>query len=462
MKVELPYNFQPRWYQLNGWNALWATGSKDGDPETDVRRAYILNHRRAGKDLTYFNLMQCKIAQRVGLYAHIFPTLTEGRRVIWNGMNRDGRRFLDYIPGHAEYANSKAKSWVVRKRDDDMTIEYANGSIYTVLGADHPDGVRGNNFIGVLLSEFAFFKGPAIYDIIRPMLAENGGWVAAITTPDGRNHGHALHMRFKKLEANGDPIYYTETMPASFTGAVDPKRIKEDRDSGMSEEKIESEYECSYDSPVEGSYYGDMLRYIREQGRFTKVPYETHIPVDTYWDIGVRDATCIWYTQQARKEHRVIDFDWFTGAGLNQMAKTLHEKRYVYGKHYGPHDLHVREIGADYAETRVMKARSLGINFTVVPKRGFDDGIEAGRALLSRSWFDEEKCQLGIDGLHQYRKKKIEGIVGPKGEDLFSDEHEHNWASNPADSWRTGAMGLALTASTEGSGGPIRPKVAMI
>lgn len=462
MRIDLPYNYKPRWYQLNGWNALYATGSKEGNPETDARRAYCLDHRRAGKDLNWFNLMQVKIKQRVGLYAHIFPTLKEGRRVIWNGMNREGRRFLDYIPGQTEFARTKRTNWVVRKRDDDMTIEYANGSIYTVLGADDPDSVRGNNFVGVLMSEYAFFKGPQVWDIIRPMLAENGGWMAAITTPDGRNHGHALHMRFKALAEKGDPIYYTETLPASFTGAVDPARIQEDRDSGMSEAKIESEYECSYDAPVEGSYYGDTLRYIREQGRFCKVPYEMDLPVDTYWDIGVRDATCIWYTQQAGKEHRVIDFDWFTGAGLNQMAKKLHEKRYVYGKHWGPHDLAVREIGADYAEARVMKARRLGINFTVVPRRDFDDGIEAGRALLNRSWFDEEKCQLGIDGLHQYRKKKIEGLVGPRGEDLYSDDPDHTWASNPADSWRTGAMGRAMAQVMSDSSGPIKPRIAMI
>ncbi len=462
MKVELPYGYQPRWYQLPSWNALWATGSQFGNPETDIRRAYLMHHRRAGKDLNLFNLMQCKIPQRVGIYTHIFPTLTEGRKVIWKGMDREGRRFLDYIPGHAEYAQSKKEGWVVRKRDDEMSIEFANGSIYQVLGADHPDSVRGMSITGAILSEYAFFKGPEIWDIIRPMMAENGGWMAAVTTPDGRNHAHALHMHFKRLAKQENSIYFEESLPASYTGAVDPARIQEDRDSGMSEEKIASEYEVSYDSPVEGSYYGDVLQTMREQGRFTKVPYERNVPVDTYWDLGVRDASCIWYAQRVGMEHRLIDFSWYTGAGLNEMAKDMHEKAYNYGRHFAPHDINVREIGADFAATRLMTARNLGIKFVVVPKRAVEDGVNATRSLLMKTWIDEDQCQLGIDALHQYRKKTIDGIVGPGGEKLYGKDHEHNWASNPADALRTGAMGLALTDRLGSESTRRAPKIAMI
>ncbi len=464
LDVDLPFKYVPRWYQLPSWDALWATGWEEGtgNPETDVTRAYLCHHRRAGKDLNLFNLMQCKAAQRVGIYVHIFPTLTEGRKVIWNGMDREGRRYLDYIPGHKEFASNKTKGWVIRKRDDEMSIEYENGSIYQVLGADHPDAVRGMAIRGAILSEYAFFKGPQIWDIIRPMLAENGGWMAAATTPNGRNHAYALQMAFRRLKARGEHIYFEETLPASFTGAVDPARIQEDRDSGMSEEKISSEYECSVDAPVEGSYYGKELQIMREDGRFTRVPHERDLPVNTYWDIGVRDATCIWYGQNVGREHHIIDFGWFTGAGLNEMAKELKEKPYNYGKHYVPHDMDVKEIGADYAATRVMTALKLGLKVTVLPRRAIQDGINATRSLLRKTWIDDDKCELGISALHQYRKKKIEGIVGPKGEDLFTNEPEHTWASHPADALRTGAMGLALHASKRGSDTPPAPSIAIV
>ena len=465
MDLELPYGFVPRFYQLPSWNALWPTGSvTEGDPAADVTRAFLLHHRRAGKDLNMFNLLQVKMSQRVGLYAHIFPTLTEGRRVIWNGMDRDGRRFLDYMPSHEEWELGQRGGWIVRKRDDEMSIRVANGSLYTVLGADHPDGVRGNNFIGVILSEYAFFKGPEVWDIIRPMLAENGGWMVVVTTPNGRNHSHALHMTFERLQKRGDPIYFAEICTATQTGAVDPARIQEDRDSGMSEEKIASEYECSYDASVEGSFYGPQMKLLREEDRIGKVPHDPRYQVDTYWDLGVRDPSAVWWAQKIGREHRLIDFQWWTGMGMPEMIKIVRERSpfYVYGKHYGPADLAVREIGMDFAVSRVETARSLGLNFTVVPKRAVEDGINATRALLATTYIDEEKCQLGIDALNMYRKKKMEGIVGPNNEGLYTNEPEHNWASHPADALRTGAMGLAATMQMDDVPEDLAPKIAMV
>ncbi len=462
-EVHLPYKFTPRHYQLASWKALWPTGDPQlGEPGMDVTRVFILMHRRGGKDLEFLNLTNVKMGQRTGIYAHIFPTLTEGRKVIWEGMDRDGRPFLDYFPGHSEFIAGQRGGWVRRKRDDLMRIEVANGSSYTVLGADHPDSVRGMNIVGALFSEYAFFKGPEVWDIIRPMLAENGGWAAFITTPNGRNHSHALHKNFERLQRKGDPIYFSQTLTVDDTGAVDPARIQEDRDSGMSEEKIQSEYYCSYDMAVEGSFYGPALRAMRDQGRITAVPYNPSFPVDTYWDIGVRDATAIWFAQKIGERHRLIDFEWATGQGLPELAKLVLEKPYVYRRHLGPWDLAVREWSADHAVSRVAIALNLGIKFYVVPKRSVEDGISATRALLATTWIDEENCQLGIDALGMYQRKKLDGVVGPNNEGLYTNEPEHGWASHAADALRTGAMGIANLLDDEEWEGAPAPKIAMV
>ena len=457
--IEIPYNFEFRDYQQPVYNAAFATGDPNyGDESTDIDRFFILWHRRGGKDLTWINIANVKMSQRVGIYGHIFPTLTEGRRVIWEGKDRDGRPFLDYFPGHSDYIEGKRGGWVRRKRDDMMRIEVANGSTYTVLGADHPDSIRGMNIIGAMFSEYAFFKGPQSWDIIRPMLAENGGWAGFMTTPNGRNHSHALHMMSKK-----NPKWFELTLTVDDTHAVPLEKIQDDRDSGMSEEKVQSEYYCSYDVAVEGSFYGAAMKLMREQNRICPVPHDPTYPVDTYWDLGVRDPSAIWFAQQIGMQHRIIDFEWFTGEGLPELAKALDKKPYKYGKHYGPHDLAVREIGADYAATRLMTAQRLGLNFIVVPRRSFEDGINATRTLLAKTWIDEEKCILGIDALHSYRKKEMEGITGPKGETLYASEAEHSWASHPADAFRTGAMGKALTDALEDDDdAPTAPKIAIV
>lgn len=461
MDVPLPYEYVPRSYQKPSWNALWRTGSTFEQPG-DIKRAFLLHHRRAGKDLNVFNLMQCKIGQRVGVYAHIFPTLTEGKRVIWRGITKKGRRFLDYIPSYTQFAKQpRTGLWVTAKRDDDMSIEFSNGSIYQVLGADHPDSIRGMGIIGAIFSEYAFFKGPEVLDIVRPMLAENGGWMAVVTTPNGRNHSHALH----KL-AEREPDWFAETVPASVTNIPGiAEAIEADRKSGMSEEKIASEYECSYEIPVEGAFYGPQMQLMQEQGRIGNVPFDPRARVDTFLDIGVKDPCALWWGQEIGSELHIIDFEWMTGTGLPQVIEKIQEKQvergFVYNRHYAPFDMNVREWGSDHAATRLGTAKALGMKFKVVPKRDLEDGRNAVRSRLATTFIDEDHCELGIDALFQYQKKPMEGIVGPLGEVLYTNDHEHNWACHPADALRTGVMGQALTQLRHDRGQPMAPALAI-
>lgn len=55
----------------------------------------------------------------------------------------------------------------------------------------------------------------------------------------------------------------------------------------------------------------------------------------------------------------------------------LQEKSYVYSEHWAPHDIEARELGA--GKSRLEVGRDLGLNFRVVPKLDFADGIEAAR-----------------------------------------------------------------------------------
>jgi len=71
----------------------------------------------------------------------------------------------------------------------------------------------------------------------------------------------------------------------------------------------------------------------------------------------------------------------------------------------------------------------------VAPRLDIDDGIEAVRNILPRFWFDQAKCAAGIKGLKGYRKEWDED----KG--VWLPRPRHDWASHPADAFRTGAIG---------------------
>ena len=375
-------------------------------------RASVVWHRRGGKDLTSINICAFKAFQRVGTYWHVLPTYKQGKQIVWEGLTGDGTPFLDSFP----------KEVVTRKRDVDMQLDLINGSKYRVVGSDNIDNLVGTNPVGVIFSEYSL-QDPHAWEYIRPILAENGGWAMFIFTPRGKNHGYKLHEMAKR-----NPKWFSSTLAISDTGAVSEETIQQERESGMPEELIQQEFYCSFNAPLVGAYYSTQMQNAYIEKRITKVPWEPLLPVHTFWDLGVSDHTTIWFMQEYGFEYRMIDYLSNSGEGLAYYAKELAKKPYVYGKHYGPHDLKVRELTTGI--TRLKAAKALGIDFTIVQKHEVSDGIEAVRNILPKVYFDEERCGPGIEALKSYRKEWNEKTK------TYASTPLHDWASHAADAFR--------------------------
>ena len=217
MALTLPYNFQPRPYQVPLWEAMFGG---------NFRRGITVWPRRNGKDLIYWNACIAKAMQRVGLHFYIAPFYNQVRHIIWEGSDKEGRRFLDYVP----------KELVVRKTQVDMRIELVNGSIIKLLGSDVIDRIVGTNPICIYFTEFSLHK-PEAWHYLRPILAENDGEAWFNGTPRGLNHFYQLFEIAKK-----DPNWFTQYLTRDISGVPTIEAIEEDRRSGMPESLIEQEY----------------------------------------------------------------------------------------------------------------------------------------------------------------------------------------------------------------------------
>ena len=279
MLLQLPYKFILRDYQIDPWNAFM---------KPDFKRGILVVPRRNGKDILSWNALIAKAAQRTGLYFYVAPYYNQVRQIIWEGFDWQGRRFLDYIP--PELIQNKTKL--------DMRIDLKNGSQIKLQGSDQIDRIVGTNPYGIVFTEFSLHK-PGAWEYLRPILAENGGWGIFNGTPRSYNHFHKLYEA-----ANRDPGWYTQFLTRDDTGVPSLEAIEEDRKSGMPDELIQQEYYCSFMSGVVGSYYAKLIERAREENRIREVPYETRLPVFTFWDLGVGDATAIWFGQIHRREAR--------------------------------------------------------------------------------------------------------------------------------------------------------------
>ena len=383
-----------------------------------MKRALLVWHRRAGKEIVCWNwCIKQAFWHRVGTYVYFFPTASLGKRILWEGCDKNGRRFLDYIPKDIIDGDIN---------NSEMKLRLKNGSLIQVIGTDKTINV-GVNPIGCIFSEYAL-QDPKCWNFVRPILRENGGWSIFNSTPRGKNHMYDLY-----LMAKHNPDWFCQLLSVDDTKVLKPRDIESERAEGMSEDLIQQEYYCSFDQGSEGSYYAKLLNRMELDGRICFVPYDPTVSVDTYWDIGVADPTVILFVQNIGNEIRIINMYTNRNVGLDHYARILQQYaekfEYVYGTHWGPHDIANKEFGSG-ARTRIQIASDLGIKFKIVPNISVADGIELARGIFPRIWVDSEKCKFLLKCLDNYHAKFNSTM------NVYSEIPVHDWSSHCMDAFR--------------------------
>lgn len=418
LEIRLPANgWKPRDYQRNVWRYLDQGGT----------RACAIWHRRAGKDeIALHHAAKCTV-RKPATYWHMLPEFSQARRAIWEAVNpHTGRKRIDEAFPHEMRARTNQQT---------MTIETITGSVWQVVGSDSFDSLVGAPPAGVVFSEWAL-ADPRAWAFIKPILDENGGWALFITTPRGRNHA------INTLEAfRGQAHAFAEVLPATVTGRFTPERLAEIEAEYASEfgpdlgvAMFRQEYLCDFDAPVMGSYYARLMNEAEQAGRFKRGIYDPALPVETWWDLGISDATAIWFVQVSGREFRFVDYLEQNDAGLESYAAALREKSYRYQRHILPHDGDARELGTGLTRIEVLRRLMPGQQIIVAPRQDIEDGINALQQILPRAWFDPETCKRGIEALRAYHR------AWDDERKTFKLKPEHDWSSHGADAARTGAL----------------------
>jgi hypothetical protein len=390
--------------------------------DTDRRFSLTVAHRRAGKTVARINriiraAIECRRDQP--RYGYLAPTYVQAKDIAWL-----------YVKTYT--APLIPLGLKVNETELSVVLPH-NGAIIRLYGAENYDRLRGLYFDGLAIDEAQDVPSVALTQVILPALSDRNGWLDASGTPKGR--AGLLYKLYLDAQANPDE-WFLQVLKASQTGILEADQLAMLRRT-MPANEYEQEMECSFNAAITGAYYSKELDAAEADGRVTDVPYDPLMQVHTAWDLGISDSMAIVFWQQAKGGTiRVIDYHEEAGYGLDHYARMLDSKRYKYGKHYGPHDLAVREIGT--GRSRVDVARSLGITFDVLPIARVEDGINAVRMMLPKVYIDKRKCSQLIESLRQYRVKfdeKRQVSLGPL--------HDHT--SHAADCVRYMAMGLRNT-----------------
>jgi hypothetical protein len=412
--------WRPRDYQRPAWDYMRQGGL----------RALLYWHRRSGKDEVALHWTAIASQKRVGNYWHMLPEQAQARKAIWDAVNpKTGKKRID-----------DAFPLAMRKRtlNNEMLIEFANGSTWQVVGSDNYDSLVGSTPIGVVGSEWAL-ADPQAWSYISPILEENGGWAMFITTTRGKNHAFRMYESGRK-----NPKWFTQVLRSADTRIFNEDQLTRIRGelvdlhgTGIGGALYEQEYNSSFEAAVVGAVYGDEMARLRNDGRIRSVPYVRDKPVFTVWDIGGSDSTAIWFAQEVSGEMRLIDYYENRLKDVAHYADIIRGKGYSYGEAILPHDAFNRGSAVlAVGKTIAQLVEGFGFKVRQSPKLGNakQSGIQSARMLLSRCYFDETKCARGIECLTSYRYETNNSTNELNREPL------HDWASHGSDAFGYLAM----------------------
>lgn len=376
--------------------------------DTPKRWRIIVAHRRAGKTVaTIMGLIRTALTclKANPRAAYVAPLYKQAKDVAWGYLK--------------QYAGSYPGTTI---NESELRVDFPNGGRVRLYGADNPDGMRGIYLDDCVLDEFADMRPRVLPEIIRPALADRRGGLTLIGTPRGHNEFYDAWTR-----AQNDNDWFTAMMKASETGLVQQEELDSLR-KHMTPEQYAQELECSFEAAIQGAYWGKEMAKAEEDGRVCHVDVDMNLPVFTAWDLGVRDATAIWFFQVLQGGLHIVDYYEASGVGLDHYADVLRSKRYPLDKCYVPHDAKVKEWAS--GRTRIEQMELLGLRPELVPDHRLMDGIGGARETLARCRFDKDRCAVGIEALKQYRTEFDEERRVMKPTPL------HDWTSHAADAFR--------------------------
>lgn len=369
-------------------------------------------HRRFGKTVAAINQLikkaiECDLPDP--RFCYVAPTYTQAKRIAFDYLVK----FTRPLGASVNISELRVDFW---------------GRRISLHGADNPDSLRGTYYDGCVLDEVGDMNPKVWNEVLRPSLSDRLGWCLFIGTPKGRNH--FADFRDRAEETDGWKLL---EFKASETGIIPESELNAAR-AEMGEDKYQQEFECNFNSAIQGAFYGQIINDLEAKGRITTVDRDDLCKSYVAWDLGMGDSTCLWVAQLVGKEVRLIDFVENHGVGLDWYVNWLKENRYERFDQYLPHDVEVREMGTGKSRKEVLQ--EAGLEITVAPRLSVADGIQAVRRLLPRCWFDKDKTKQGVNALRNYRREYNEK------QNVYYEKPLHDWASHASDSFRYLAITL--------------------
>jgi len=348
-----------------------------------ARLSVIVAHRRAGKtEAVVIRLLVAAMtldrAHPAPFFGYVAPFLNQAKAVAWDRLKYYSRSLL---------ASSLAKA-----NESDLTLTLWNGSSIRLFGADYPDRLRGLGFDGVVMDEVAQMKPDTWPSVVRPALADRGGWAVFIGTPKGVNVFYEIYQK-----ALSEPeSWYSGAFPADATGVISEDELASLRRE-MGDEVFRREFLCDFTADASGTFIDFQAVYEAaraERPVVNTAPLVFGLDVARYGD----DRTVL-----LTRRGRVVE-DLLVWRGQDLMWTSSKTAEYI--NRYKPRAVFVDVVGLGAGV--VDRLRQLGHKVI-----GVNSGAKPGR--------EDKYANLKAEMWDKMRQWLQESAVIPAREDLKKD-----------------------------------------
>lgn len=223
----------------------------------EYRNIVAVAARRSGKTVgSRARIIKRCVSTPNGLVGYCGPTLKQAKRLIWRALMRDLR-------------DPAAAPFVGRINRSDLTVEFRNGCVFCVYGAERPEQIRGEGFDEFIVDEAddPNFDAAIFDEIVGPALSDQLGTLVQVGSPKGRGR---LYREWRKGQATSppeerDPDYTSIQVTAVQAGIIDPREIERAR-RVRPPRAFRQEYEASFEAPVGIIYdeWDERVHVVRE------------------------------------------------------------------------------------------------------------------------------------------------------------------------------------------------------
>lgn len=319
-------------------------------------------------------------------------------------------------------------------------IRGKNGSIIVFNGMQNhtADSIKSLEGFRIAWVEEAQTLSQRSLDMLRPTIRADGSELWFSWNPETDDAPIELLLRGPNKVSNS-VVIEANWRDNPFFPEVLRKEMDEDRKDA---DKFAHVWEGQYRRSMDGAVYANEIRKAYEEKRVTRVLPIVGKPIETFWDLGKRDHTAVWFAQLNMGEYRILDFYQNRGMNLPHYFDVIRDKGYQLGTIWLPHDAEQDRLTGSI--DKIFRATYPNNRVRVIPRMAKKNiGIEAVRRIFPSCYFDEEKTKLGLRALSRF-KYDVDPDTGQYSKQPLHDEH-----SDAADAFAQLALSLTEVVKPE-------------